>query len=418
MEDMQGFHIIVKPAGPICNLNCAYCYYLEKKALFGQNTDFRMGHNVLEALISKYITSSPAPEVTFSWQGGEPVLAGLEFFEKAVLLEKKYAGAKHILNTFQTNGTLITEEWCEFFARHNFLVGISLDGPRDIHDRHRVDKNGDPTFDKVMHGVDLLKRYNVEFNVLAAVTRESSERPLDIYRFFKREGVKFIQFLPVVERQPGFAANKLGLCLALPPRLDEMEPERDVTSWSVEPEPYGDFLIKIFDEWVENDVGTIFVSMFDLMTAAWMGFASNSCFFSKQCGKCVAVEHNGDMYACDHFVYPEYRIGNILDNTPAELINSEKQRTFGARKETMLPGGCRACKALFACYGECPKHRFLISGGGEQKMPYLCKGYKKFFTHINRDMKGIAGLISNGLDASHIMKARKGSVFAYSKTGE
>jgi uncharacterized protein len=404
---------MAKPIGPVCNLRCEYCFYLEKEALYPDDEKFRMSDEVLEAYIRKNIASQDAriPEILFAWQGGEPTMLGLDFFKKAIDLERKYAPpGKSIVNTFQTNGTLLNDEWCRFLAKNNFLIGLSLDGPREIHDRYRVDRSGKPTFDRVMRGLELLKKHGVEFNVLACVNEESAGRPRDVYRFFKSNGVRFIQFIPIVERMPDPRAEELGLDLAVPPPLDEGELWDAVTPWTVRPEHYGDFMVGVFDEWVRNDVGEMFVMNFEWTLAAYAGAPGASCFFTKRCGRAVIIEHNGDIYSCDHFMYPDYRLGNILTDDLGEMLSSKQQVDFGALKETTLPRYCRECELLFACRGACPKHRFLRTPQGEPGLNYLCEGYKKFFGHVRPYMNTILLLLERGLPASKVMEAIGGPI--------
>jgi uncharacterized protein len=408
-----GLHVMAKPIGPVCNLRCEYCFYLEKEALYPDDEKYRMSDEVLEAYIKKNIASQDAriPEILFAWQGGEPTMLGVDFFKKAVDLERRYAPAgKSIVNTFQTNGTLLNDEWCRFLARNNFLIGLSLDGPREIHDRYRVDRGGKPTFDRVMRGLELLKKHGVEFNVLACVNEESAGRPRDVYRFLKSKGVKFIQFIPVVERMPDPRAEELGLDLAVPPALDREDAWDAVTPWTVRPEHYGNFMIGVFDEWVRNDVGEMFVMNFEWAAAAFAGAPGASCFFMKRCGRAVIIEHNGDIYSCDHFMYPDYRLGNILTDDFGEMLNSKRQVDFGAIKETTLPGCCRECELLFACRGACPKHRFGKTPRGEPGLNYLCEGYKKFFRHVGPYMNAIIYLMERGYPASKVMEAMDGPI--------
>ncbi len=401
----EGFHLMAKPIGPVCNLRCKYCFYTEKESLFPDEENYRMSDEVLEAYIRKYIETQKIQEVPFVWQGGEPTLMGLDFFKKVVSLQNKYKQGKRITNSLQTNGTLLNDEWCKFLAQYRFLVGLSLDGPEDIHNRYRVDRGGKPTFQSVMDGLKLMQNRRVDFNVLACVTRESSKRPLDVYRFLKEQGVKYIQFIPIVERKPDSIAGKLGLRLGLPPSLKKEEADKSVMPWTVQPEAYGDFLNQIFDEWVKKDVGNIFVMNFEWAIANWAGVQSTACSFSRRCGRSVIVEHNGDIYSCDHFVYPEYRLGNIMEDSPRHLIDSMKQIGFGAMKETTLPDYCRNCEFLIACRGECPKHRFMTTPAGKPGLNYLCPGFRKFFGHIAPYAMYIIRLLQNGLPATAIMKA-------------
>jgi uncharacterized protein len=405
----RGFHILAKPIGPLCNLNCTYCYYTEKRALFAKGENYRMSEQVLDAFIRKYIRSMPqaTPEVSFAWQGGEPMLMGLEFFHEAVRLQKKYSNGKKITNALQTNGVLLDDTWCAFLAENDFLVGLSLDGPEDIHNRYRVDHQGKGSFKAVMKGLDLLKRRGVAYNVMASVTRESALRPWDVYHFFKEQEVEFIQFIPIVERVADADALRLGLDLAVPPEEGLGHPTEE-TPWSVEPESYGNFLNTIFDEWVRNDVGTVFVVNFEWALMAWLGGEATVCQFSRRCGRSLAIEHDGNLYSCDHYVYPRYLLGNIRSVDLAELVDSPQQSSFGARKETALPAYCQTCEHLFACRGECPKHRFLKTPDGQPGLNYLCEGYKKYFSHINGPMKIMKALLENNQPASYVMDALRG----------
>ena len=394
---------MAKPAGPDCNLKCGYCFYLEKEALFPEGSRYRMSDEVLETYIRKTAEyQSVLPELLYAWQGGEPTLMGLDFFRKAVELEKRYAGGRRIVNTLQTNGILLDDEWCRFLAENKFLIGLSLDGPKDIHDRYRKDRGGEPTFDRVMRAMGLMKKHGVEFNILACVTRESAKRPLDVYRFFKEQDIRFIQFTPIVERIPNPESERLGLKLGMPASIDNSD-EPNVTPWTMIPEDYGNFLIGIFGEWVKNDIGSVFIMNFEWIGANWMGMPQVNCFFSERCGQAVIVEHNGDVYSCDHFVYPKYRLGNILTGEPGDMIDSGKQLQFGAVKEEMLPKYCRECDFLFACRGECPKHRFLKTPDGEPGLNYLCAGYKKFFNYIRPYMEAITKTIRMGYPAEKVM---------------
>ncbi|MFC1643921.1 anaerobic sulfatase-maturation protein [Candidatus Omnitrophota bacterium] len=404
-------HIMAKPAGPDCNLKCGYCFYLEKEALFPEGSRYRMSDEVLEAYIRKTAEyQSVLPELLYAWQGGEPTLMGLDFFRKAVEMEKRYAGGRRIANTLQTNGILLDDEWCRFLAENKVLIGLSLDGPKDIHDRYRKDRGGEPTFDRVMRAMDLMKKHGVEFNILACVTRESAKRPLDVYRFFKEQDIRFIQFTPIVERIPNTESERLGLKLGMPASIDNSD-EANVTPWTMLPEDYGNFLIGIFDEWVKNDIGSVFVMNFEWFGVNWMGMPQANCFFSERCGHAVIVEHNGDVYSCDHFVYPKYRLGNILKEEPGDMIDSGKQLQFGEVKEESLPKYCRECDFLFACRGECPKHRFLKTPDGEPGLNYLCAGYKKFFNHSRPYMDAITKAIRMGYPAEKVMDMiRKGEI--------
>jgi uncharacterized protein len=406
-DNTEGIHVVAKPLGPLCNLNCEYCFYCEKQALFGADEEYRMTDKVVSAFVRNYITSQPTPVVEFVWQGGEPTLSGIDFFRRAIDLQKTFAHRKTIRNSLQTNGTLLTDEWCRFLKRHDFMVGISLDGPREIHDRYRHDRQGKGTFDRVMRGLRLLQKHNLEFNVLACVTRDTATRPLDVYRFFKDAGVEFIQFTPIVERIPCAYETGLGLRFAGPTSPDEEQGETGVTPWTVVPEDYGDFLIAIYEEWVRHDVGRTFVMNFEWALNAWIGNPSPVCIHAEQCGRSVVLEHNGDVYACDHCVYPQYRLGNIVTDALPDLIAKSLESGFGAMKERDLPRWCKECEVLAAYRGGCPKHRFARSYYDEPGLLYLCAGYRKFFLYIRKYLRVMATLLENGLPASHVMDAIK-----------
>lgn len=413
LAQMQGLHLMAKPVGPICNLDCSYCFYLEKEKLHAPRTKFRMSGETLRAYVRGYIAAQATPEVEFTWQGGEPTLPGVDFFEEAVRLQREYANGKTIRNTLQTNGTLLDDAWCAFLARERFTVGISLDGPRELHDLHRYDKRGRSSFDDVMRGLSLLKQHGVDFNVLVTVSREVSKRPLDVYRFLKEQGVRFIQFNPVVERMPTLADVKRGQTFATPPALRAHDNARTdaanaVTAQSVEPGAYGEFLIGVFDEWVRRDVGTVHVMNFEWALASWCQLPPSVCLFAPRCGKAAIVEHDGAVYSCDHFMYPEYKLGNLLHDDAGELMRSPAQMAFGAAKEDALPEICRRCEFRFACHGECPKNRFMQSPDGEPGWNYLCPSYLKYFRHVTQYMNAMAQLVSRGLPASAVMDAIEG----------
>ncbi len=400
----HGFHIMTKPIGPICNLDCSYCFYLEKEKLYPETKHWAMEDATLERYVQSYIDAQPGDEVNFAWQGGEPTLLGVEFFERVVALEQKYAGGKRISNALQTNGTLLDDRWGAFFAEHNFLIGLSIDGPRELHDIYRVDKGQAPTFDRVMRGIDVLKRNKVEFNTLTVVNRKNSEHPLEVYRFLKEIGSRFIQFIPVVEREAA-QADAHGLVLIQPTYTQAAA----VTEWTVQPRVYGEFLTRIFDEWVQHDVGRVFVQQFDVALESWMGLDASLCVFRRTCGSAMAMEHTGDLYSCDHFVYPENRLGNVMEASLAEMAGSEQQRQFGKDKETTLPKMCRMCDVRFACNGECPKHRFATTPDGEPGLNYLCGGYKHFFHHIDPYMQFMAQELRAGRPPAGIMQIMSGA---------
>ena len=405
MGQAKNIHMLAKPIGPVCNLNCEYCFYTEKKVLYPEQELFAMSDQVLEIFIEKYIGSQSAPEIPFVWQGGEPTLLGVEFFRRAVALQEKYAGGKKIVNSLQTNGTLLNDEWAEFLKEHDFFVGLSLDGSAEFHDRYRLTGSGEGSFETVMQGLKLLQKYQVAYNVLCCVTKETAYKPSRVYRFFKKAGVEFIQFTPVVERRPDELATKIGLRHATPASLNQ---DAAVTDWTVEPEVYGDFLIGVFDEWVRHDVGKVHVMNFEWALTAWLGLAATVCVFADECGGSMVVEHDGAVYSCDHYVYPEYQLGSILTATPLSMSASDQQGHFGRNKSNSLPGYCQTCEVKFACYGECPKHRFGTTPDGEPGLNYLCAGYKKFFRHIHPYMKVMRQLIENDLPAAKVMEVIKG----------
>ncbi|MFH0982399.1 MAG: anaerobic sulfatase maturase, partial [Planctomycetota bacterium] len=359
---------------------------------------FRMSDEVLESFIRQYIQSQPTPEIAFAWQGGEPTLLGVDFFRKAVELQQRYAPpGKKIVNALQTNATRLTDEWCQFFRENNFLLGVSLDGDATVHDRYRVDKAGRPTHRATMDGLGLLKKHGVEFNLLTVVSRANASRPKEVYRFLKEHGSGFLQFIPLVERDAPAGA------FATPPGPAGDGEATGVSRASVPPEAWGNFLIGVFDEWVRQDVGRVFVQYFDCLLGAWLGLPASLCVFSATCGRALALEHNGDLYACDHYVYPEYRLGNIRNTPLVDLVRAEAQERFGRFKEEALPRLCRECDVLFACRGECPKHRFTVTPEGEPGLSYLCAGLKRFLRHIDPAMRTMAALVKSGRPAAEIM---------------
>jgi uncharacterized protein len=385
----QAFHIMAKPSGSACNLNCAYCFFLKKERLY-PGSDFRMPDEVHEAYIRQLLEAHQTPQVTVAWQGGEPTLMGLDFFRRSVELQEKYRKpGTTIENTFQTNGILLNDEWCQFFHENNFLIGLSLDGPKELHDFYRKDKGGHGTFDRVVRAVRLLQKHKVEFNILCTVNRKNAGHPLEVYRFFRDElKTNYLQFIPIVERD-----NESGF-----------QEGNKVTDRSVRPEQWGRFLIEIFDEWVKTDVGKTFVLNFDGALAGWLGMAGTVCIFGPTCGLGMALEHNGDLYSCDHFVEPNYYLGNILKTPMIELVTSERQRKFGQDKKETLPRYCRECEVLSICHGECPKNRFIQTPEGEAGLNYLCEGYKAFFKHADKPMRIMAELLRRGRNADEVMK--------------
>jgi uncharacterized protein len=398
---------MAKPSGPICNLDCSYCFYLEKESLFPGRHRFLMSDEVLRAYVAQNIRSEPGPEVLFTWQGGEPMLRGLDFYRQAVRYQRELANGKTIRNALQTNGVLLDEEWCAFLREAHFIVGISLDGPREIHDAARVDKRGQPTFDAVMKGIALLKKFNIEFNVLVTVTDEVSRHPRKVYEFLRHNGLTHVQFNPVVERVASSQAKADGFTFTQPGKASVSPQGTTVSPHSVAPAAYGEFLIAIFDEWVRKDVGSMYVMNFEWALASFMRLPSTICLFAENCGKALILEHNGDVYSCDHFMYPEYRLGNIGETGLLQLANSPEQQAFGQAKSADLPDYCRRCEVRFACHGECPKNRFMTTPDGQPGLNYLCPSYKRYFTHIAKYMNAMARLISHGQPASLIMEAIK-----------
>lgn len=395
------FHVMAKPSGPLCNLDCRYCFYTEKTRLFPSGTRYRMSPAVLETYIRDYIRSQPGERVTFAWQGGEPTLLGVDFFRDVVALQRRYADGRPIDNALQTNGTLLDDEWGAFFKEEGFLIGISIDGPRFCHDTYRVNRGGQPTYDRVMRGLAVLKKHAVEFNTLTVVNDVNAKRPLEVYEFLKSTGSGYIQFIPLVER---WSASGCGSALAASP---QSEKEGEVTAWSVSPEAYGTFLTTIFDAWVKRDVGRVFVQMFDVTLGNWVGAGPGLCVFAEECGSAMALEHNGDLYACDHYVYPEYRLGNLMKEPLAQLASSERQTTFGREKKTRLPAYCRECPVLFACNGGCPKHRFANTPAGEPGLNYFCPAYRTFFEHVRPAMDVMTALLRSQRPPAEIMRMKK-----------
>jgi uncharacterized protein len=395
----SAFHIMTKPVGPLCNLGCTYCFYLEKERLYPDTRKWEMPPEVLETYIREYIRSQSTDPVTFAWQGGEPTLLGVDFFERVIALQAKYAEGKRIQNALQTNGTLLDNRWGEFLARNNILVGLSIDGPRELHDYYRVDKGATGTFDRVIRGLEVLKEHKVEFNTLTVVNRHNSTFPLDVYRFLKQIGSRFMQFIPVVERKAEMPAQN-GLVLVQP----SFGGRTEVTDWSVEPLAYGHFLSSIFDEWVKQDVGTVYIQHFDVALESWLGMEPSLCVFGRTCGSAMALEHGGDLYSCDHYVYPENRLGNIMESNLPAMADSPQQKAFGQSKLDTLPQMCRNCSVRFACNGECPKHRFLTTPDGEPGLNYLCAGYKHFFSHIDPFMQFMAQELRAGRAPANVMQ--------------
>ena len=368
-------YVMLKPAGAHCNLACKYCYYLEKNNLYQNSHRHLMSDEMLEQFTREYIEAQTMPQVLFTWHGGEPLMRSIDFYKKALALQKKYAHGKQIDNVIQTNGTLLTDEWCEFFAKNHWLVGISIDGPQEYHDHYRVTPDGKPSWEKVMQGISLLKKHRVEWNAMAVVNAYNAEHPLEFYHFFRDNGCQYLQFTPIVERLTEHEDGRTLASLA-----DDREiPLADA---SVTPQQWGNFLCTIFDDWVRHDVGKTFVEIFDCTLANWMGVLPGICAYSKECGHAGVMEHNGDVYSCDHFVFPEYKLGNIREQSLIDMLYGEKQQAFSRLKHTSLPRQCKKCDMEFACHGECPKNRFEKDKYGEPGLNYLCQGYYQYYTHV------------------------------------
>ena len=368
-------YVMLKPAGAHCNLACKYCYYLEKNNLYQNSNHHLMSDEMLEQFTREYIEAQTMPQVLFTWHGGEPLMRSIDFYKKALALQKKYAHGKQIDNVIQTNGTLLTDEWCEFFAKNHWLVGISIDGPQEYHDHYRVTPAGKPSWEKVMQGISLLKKHRVEWNAMAVVNAYNAEHPLEFYHFFRDNGCQYLQFTPIVERLTEHEDGRTLASLA-----DDREiPLADA---SVTPQQWGNFLCTIFDDWVRHDVGKTFVEVFDCTLANWMGVLPGICAYSKECGHAGVMEHNGDVYSCDHFVFPEYKLGNIREQSLIDMLYGEKQQAFSRLKHTSLPRQCKECDMEFACHGECPKNRFEKDKYGEPGLNYLCQGYYQYYTHV------------------------------------
>lgn len=368
-------YVMLKPAGAHCNLTCKYCYYLEKNKLYPTAQRHLMSDEMLEQFTREYIEAQTMNQVLFTWHGGEPLLRSIDFYRKALSLQQKYAGGRRIDNVIQTNGTLLTDEWCEFFAQNHWLVGISIDGPQPDHDHYRLTAAGKPSWKKVMQGIKLLKKHGVEWNAMAVVNAYNANHPLEFYRFFKENGCQFLQFTPIVER---LTRHEDGRTLASLADKDEIS----LSEASVAPEQWGYFLCAIFDEWVRKDVGKIFVEIFDCTLANWMGISPGICAYSKECGHAGVMEHNGDVYSCDHFVFPEYKLGNIRDHSLIDMLYGEQQQEFSRLKHSSLPRQCKECDMEFACHGECPKNRFMKDKYGDSGLNYLCPGYYHYYQHV------------------------------------
>ena len=390
-------YVMLKPAGAHCNLACKYCYYLEKNKLYPTAQRHLMSDDMLEQFTREYIEAQTMSQVLFTWHGGEPLLRSIDFYRKALSLQQKYAGGRRIDNVIQTNGTLLTDEWCEFFAQNHWLVGISIDGPQPDHDHYRLTAAGKPSWKKVMQGIKLLKKHGVEWNAMAVVNAYNVNHPLEFYRFFKENGCQFLQFTPIVER---LTRHEDGRTLASLADKDEIP----LSEASVAPEQWGYFLCAIFDEWVRKDVGKIFVEIFDCTLANWMGISPGICAYSKECGHAGVMEHNGDVYSCDHFVFPEYKLGNIRDHSLIDMLYGEQQQEFSRLKHSSLPRQCKECDMEFACHGECPKNRFMKDKYGDSGLNYLCLGYYHYYQHVAPYMDYMKQELMAQRPPSNIMK--------------
>lgn len=390
-------YVMLKPAGAHCNLACKYCYYLEKNKLYPTAQRHLMSDEMLEQFTREYIEAQTMSQVLFTWHGGEPLLRSIDFYRKALSLQQKYAGGRHIDNVIQTNGTLLTDEWCEFFAQNHWLVGISIDGPQPYHDHYRLTAAGKPSWKKVMQGIKLLKKHGVEWNAMAVVNAYNVNHPLEFYRFFKENGCQFLQFTPIVER---LTRHEDGRTLASLADKNEIP----LSEASVTPEQWGYFLCAIFDEWVRKDVGKIFVEIFDCTLANWMGVSPGICAYSKECGHAGVMEHNGDVYSCDHFVFPEYKLGNIRDHSLIDMLYGEQQQEFSRLKHSSLPRQCKECDMEFACHGECPKNRFMKDKYGDSGLNYLCPGYYHYYQHVAPYMDYMKQELMAQRPPSNIMK--------------
>ena len=390
-------YVMLKPAGAHCNLACKYCYYLEKNKLYPTAQRHLMSDEMLEQFTREYIEAQTMNQVLFTWHGGEPLLRSIDFYRKALSLQQKYAGGRRIDNVIQTNGTLLTDEWCEFFAQNHWLVGISIDGPQPYHDHYRLTAAGKPSWKKVMQGIKLLKKHGVEWNAMAVVNAYNANHPMEFYRFFKENGCQFLQFTPIVERM---TRHEDGRTLASLADKDEIS----LSEASVAPEQWGYFLCAIFDEWVRKDVGKIFVEIFDCTLANWMGISPGICAYSKECGHAGVMEHNGDVYSCDHFVFPEYKLGNIRDHSLIYMLYGEQQQEFSRLKHSSLPRQCKECDMEFACHGECPKNRFMKDKYGDSGLNYLCPGYYHYYQHVAPYMDYMKQELMAQRPPSNIMK--------------
>ncbi len=393
------FQVLSKPIGPICNLDCTYCFYLEKERLYPGRQDWAMSPEVLESFVRQYIAASTHDQVVFAWQGGEPTLLGVEYFERILALQRRYADGKVIENAIQTNGILLDRRWADFLAENRFLVGVSIDGPADLHDVYRRNKGGQATHAAVERSIQLLRSNGVAINTLTTVNRANGDDPLAVYRYLKSIGSDFMQFIPVVERATPMPSRD-GLVLIGPVAVDSAE----VTPWSVRPRQYGEFLCALFDEWVRCDVGTTFVQLFEVALQMWLGMESSLCVFGETCGNALAMEHQGDLYSCDHYVYPEHRLGNIIETSLEALARSPQQVEFGQAKKLNLPRECVECEVVAACNGECPKHRFMPASDGTMRLNYLCAAYKRFFPHADPYLQYMARELAQRRSPASVMQ--------------
>lgn len=388
------FSVMAKPVGSACNLRCKYCYYLEKGKYYKKGDSHLMSEESLDLFIQQYIESQPTMTVEFNWHGGEALLRPLSYFKKIIEIEHKYGGGREIRNTVQTNGTLLTGEWCEFFKAHNWLVGVSIDGPRHLHDTYRLRHDGSSSFDALMNGIELLNSHKVDWNVLATVNATNGNHPEEVYNFLKNLGTPFLQFTPVVER-----IKKDGML------AHQGEEQIKLADFSVKPVQWGNFMCRVFDEWVKEDVGKVYVQLFDATLANKIGAQSPVCTMADECGKALAVEFNGDVYSCDHFVFPRYKLGNIYQKPLWQMSISEPQKRFGSSKKESLPKKCRECKYLWGCHGECPRNRFVKTNERGRNLNYLCEGYKMFFEHVDPAMEYMKKELAAQRPPANIMSA-------------
>lgn len=396
-------YIMLKPVGSLCNLDCSYCYYLEKENLYKDSSKHFMSEELLERFIKEYLQSQTKAEVLFTWHGGEALMRPIKFYQKALSLQKKYGNGRPIDNAIQTNGVLLTDEWCQFFKENNFLVGISIDGPQQFHDKYRHTKQGKPTFTQVMEGIELLKKHQVEYNAMAVINSHNVKHPLEVYNFFKEIGCQFMQFSPIVERTSSLQGEMRH-------STPTVKGDADLAPYSVTAEEFANFYIEIFNEWVKKDVGKVYIQLFDSTLANWLGEQPGVCTLAKYCGHAGAMEFNGDVYSCDHFVYPEFKIGNIYQQSLTSMMYSDKQQKFGNSKFSTLPRQCRECRYLFACYGECPKNRFSTDKYGEYGLNYLCSGFYKFFDHVRPYMDYMKEEFLNQRPPANVMNWVRGKM--------